>query len=76
MLLNNTITIEVTNDGKTNKVALNSTGSTYLIEVITSLELAKKNLMSVIEDRVKREKPSKDSFNSWLNNLKIEGLND
>lgn len=76
MLLNNTTTISVTNDGETNKVALNSTGATHLMEVITSLELAKKSLMTVIEDRVKKEEPSEDNFNSWLNNLKIEDLND
>lgn len=73
MLLNNTITIEVTNDGKSNTVALNSKGATYLMEIITSLELAKNSLMSVIEDRVKSDSPKGD-FKEWLNNLKIEDL--
>jgi len=73
MLLNNTIIIEVTNDGENNKVALNSTGATYLMEVITSLELAKKSLVSVIEQRVKEDNPEGD-FKEWLNNLKIEEL--
>lgn len=34
MLLNNTIKIEVTNDGETNKLNLNSSGATYLMEVV------------------------------------------
>lgn len=70
MLLNNTITIEVTNDGEVNKVALNSSGATYLMEIITSLELAKNSLMSVIENKLKSEKLEGD-FKEWLNNLKI-----
>lgn len=73
MLLNNTITIQVTNDGESNKVALNSSGAIYLMEIMTSLELAKNSLLSVIQEQ-SNDRDFNIDINEWLNNLKIEDL--
>lgn len=73
MLLNTNINIEITNDGENNNVSINCS-SVNVIEVLTSLKLAEKSLLSVIQEKYK-ENPNNESIEEWIKNLKMEEIN-
>lgn len=49
MLLNTKIEIEVTNDGKDNKTSVVTNKDANVLDVLTSLELAKNNITNGLE---------------------------
>lgn len=82
LLLTTKIVIDITNDGKDNKCSVSSSLGGTLYEISASLELAKKNLETLIEmyieatNKEQGHRMSESEFRKMIENVTLQDIYD